>query len=306
MVDPVTPPPTEGRSGTPESQVVDLLGSGENGEVSGLASYLNEGEGIAEGAADPDIGSQSEPESESTNEQGDDATDADSADAEATGDEATKTMQPDEGGNDTSKQQLLATLHGRGTTNPEISTLENGTEGYGGETTSEFGLAQSLAAQRAQSDTATAAQVAAGAIRAEEAGFERLRQMMTAFTSVENLLGGGGFVDGIDQLRDEAAQEAAIRKMAVGSGIAVSGGLSVGYVISLARSGVLLSGVLSSMPAWRLIDPFPVLASGNGALAGRDEDESLESIASSSGDHSETDMNTETETDTDGGGRTGV
>ena len=36
-----------------------------------------------------------------------------------------------------------------------------------------------------------------------------------------------------------------------GSTVAVSTGLSVGYVLWLVRGGVLLSSVLSSMPAWQ-------------------------------------------------------
>jgi hypothetical protein len=65
----------------------------------------------------------------------------------------------------------------------------------------------------------------------------------------------------------------------VGSGFAVTSGLSVGYIIWIARSGVLLSSVLSAMPAWRFIDPFPVLSSANQATREDEDEESLESIA---------------------------
>ena len=41
---------------------------------------------------------------------------------------------------------------------------------------------------------------------------------------------------------------------------AASTSLSVGYVIWLLRGGVLLSSLLSSLPAWRLVDPLPVLS----------------------------------------------
>ena len=36
--------------------------------------------------------------------------------------------------------------------------------------------------------------------------------------------------------------------------------LSVGYVVWLARGGVLLASLLSSMPAWRIVDPLPILS----------------------------------------------
>jgi hypothetical protein len=43
--------------------------------------------------------------------------------------------------------------------------------------------------------------------------------------------------------------------MAVGSF-----GLTVGYVLWLLRGGALIASLLSSLPAWRLIDPLPVLS----------------------------------------------
>ncbi len=60
----------------------------------------------------------------------------------------------------------------------------------------------------------------------------------------------------------------------------VTAGLSVGYVIWIARSGVLLSTALSSLPAWRFIDPLPVLSQGKAGLGldFEEDDESLESI----------------------------
>jgi hypothetical protein len=62
----------------------------------------------------------------------------------------------------------------------------------------------------------------------------------------------------------------------------VSGGLAVGYVLWLIRGGYLLSSLLSSMPAWRLVDPLPILDYlDDESLADRrreDEDESLEEL----------------------------
>jgi hypothetical protein len=125
-------------------------------------------------------------------------------------------------------------------------------------------------------------------ISADEASFAGLRQLLGSFSDVETLLeAGGGFVDGIDQLREEVREEEELQKMLVGSGFVTTTGLSVGYVIWIARSGVLLSSVLSSMPAWRLIDPFPVLSSVG--VAGDDSDEeSLQSIVAQSDSDIET------------------
>jgi len=66
------------------------------------------------------------------------------------------------------------------------------------------------------------------------------------------------------------------------SSIAVSTGLSVGYVIWLVRGGALVGSMLSSMPLWNLVDPLPVL-SRTGANPRREgeahgDDASLENL----------------------------
>jgi hypothetical protein len=60
-------------------------------------------------------------------------------------------------------------------------------------------------------------------------------------------------------------------------------GLSVGYVIWLTRGGLLLASLLSSLPAWRLIDPIAVLAQlRTDDEDDRDDEESLDSLLSGS------------------------
>jgi Domain of unknown function (DUF4347)/Cadherin-like/Cadherin domain len=44
------------------------------------------------------------------------------------------------------------------------------------------------------------------------------------------------------------------------SGTLVATGLSVGYVLWLARGGVLVASLMSALPAWAIVDPLPVLA----------------------------------------------
>jgi len=44
-----------------------------------------------------------------------------------------------------------------------------------------------------------------------------------------------------------------------GAAISVSAGFSIGYIVWLLRGGLLLSTVLTSLPAWRWVDPLPVL-----------------------------------------------
>ena len=83
----------------------------------------------------------------------------------------------------------------------------------------------------------------------------------------------------LNDAREEIVLENNTFDMVVGGSMSISAGLSVGYAIWLARSGVLMSGLLSSMPAWAFIDPLPVLASMGAKDDEEDEeDESLESM----------------------------
>ena len=96
----------------------------------------------------------------------------------------------------------------------------------------------------------------------------------TRFTAV-NVLAAGALRE-FDSLRKEIGNEEMVSTAVVGSTAVVSASLSVGYVIWLIRGGILMSSVLSSLPAWQIVDPLPVL--GHLDSGGGDDDESLESI----------------------------
>ena len=86
------------------------------------------------------------------------------------------------------------------------------------------------------------------------------------------------FLQELDRLRETMQSEVEFEHRIIGSAVAVGTGLSVGYVIWLLRGGLLITSLLSSLPAWRYIDPLPVL----GRLQGDEEEdgESLESLVS--------------------------
>ncbi|MEE9146934.1 MAG: hypothetical protein V3U27_05990, partial [Candidatus Tectomicrobia bacterium] len=87
------------------------------------------------------------------------------------------------------------------------------------------------------------------------------------------------FVRELDRMRDEVRNDAVLDKALVGSSVAVTTGLSIGYVVWLVRGGMLLSSLLSSLPAWRMVDPLPVLASlDTSAKRDHGDDDSLEAI----------------------------
>jgi len=63
-----------------------------------------------------------------------------------------------------------------------------------------------------------------------------------------------------DELQRQMAEGSLDQRSVLASSIAVTSGLSIGYVVWLVRGGVLASSMLSALPAWKLIDPLPVLA----------------------------------------------
>jgi VCBS repeat-containing protein len=110
---------------------------------------------------------------------------------------------------------------------------------------------------------------------------------MSDAASVPGAAQNTSFVQELDRLRESMKSEIELEHRVVGSAVAVGTALSVGYVIWLLRGGLLVTSLLSSLPAWRYVDPLPVL----GRLQGEedDDDESLESMVSSSHDAQEED-----------------
>jgi hypothetical protein len=106
-------------------------------------------------------------------------------------------------------------------------------------------------------------------------------------------IGLGGFGDGrsslqspalldaLDRLRDGLQEQSRTEAIVVASTAAASLGLSVGYVLWLLRGGVLISSMLSSLPAWRMVDPLPILGRLDEDEDEDAEDDSLESIVAS-------------------------
>jgi VCBS repeat-containing protein len=81
--------------------------------------------------------------------------------------------------------------------------------------------------------------------------------------------------DHFDLARDQLHNDTTVIQAAVGGVFGTSATLSIGYVMWLTRSGILLSTILSSLPAWQVVDPLPVLGS---VVAGDEDQESLHDI----------------------------
>jgi Domain of unknown function (DUF4347)/Cadherin-like len=86
------------------------------------------------------------------------------------------------------------------------------------------------------------------------------------------------FVQAIDSVRNSASEPIELERAVVASTMALSSGVSLGYVFWLLRGGVLLSSLLASLPAWRMIDPLPILANLNGRSNNDGEDDSLQNL----------------------------
>ncbi|MFK7856966.1 MAG: cadherin-like domain-containing protein, partial [Granulosicoccus sp.] len=94
------------------------------------------------------------------------------------------------------------------------------------------------------------------------------------------------FIASLDKQQANLDEQASFAQTIVGSSVGISSGLSVGYLIWLIRGGTLMGSVLSSMPAWRFVDPLPILGSLVEDIDG--DDESLASMVDADGDDIET------------------
>jgi hypothetical protein len=107
---------------------------------------------------------------------------------------------------------------------------------------------------------------------------ERFSSEVFADVSVASVTSVEGFLGALQDLRDEVRNEGVVERFLLGSTVGVTTGLSLGYIVWLIRGGVLLSSLLSLIPAWQLVDPLPVLASMNKRTDEDEDDDSLESL----------------------------
>jgi hypothetical protein len=87
---------------------------------------------------------------------------------------------------------------------------------------------------------------------------------------LQRTLRSAAFASQLDRLRDSVRDELDLDKSVTISVVSVSLGLSLVYVLWLIRGGVLIGSYLSALPAWRILDPLPVLSRAD------EEDESEE------------------------------
>jgi hypothetical protein len=96
--------------------------------------------------------------------------------------------------------------------------------------------------------------------------------------SLEKIIADNGFQKSLEQVRDDVMQVASIDRNVMASTIGVSASFTIGYVLWLVRGGVLISSLLASLPAWRMVDPLPVLGSLANGKRDNEDDKSLEEL----------------------------
>jgi hypothetical protein len=93
---------------------------------------------------------------------------------------------------------------------------------------------------------------------------DKLEFHLFGSTPVSDHTGGGsraaGLAGDLDRMREDMGEQVELEHWVSGSVAVGSFGLTVGYVLWLLRGGALLASLLSSLPAWRLVDPLPVLS----------------------------------------------
>ena len=104
---------------------------------------------------------------------------------------------------------------------------------------------------------------------------------------LEEFLKGGSrsieLVEALDRLRDEIDDKTRLEHSVNGAAAAAGMSLTVGYLLWLARGGILLSSLMASLPAWRLLDPLPVL----GRMSDDEDEVAEDDSAMSSADTAE-------------------
>jgi hypothetical protein len=88
----------------------------------------------------------------------------------------------------------------------------------------------------------------------------------------------------------------ATEKIYMASSVATATGLSIGYVIWLLRSGVLLTALLSSVPAWQFVNPLLVLTNPDRKRKKGQDDSHDDSLESMFENHTESADTSETKT----------
>ncbi len=103
------------------------------------------------------------------------------------------------------------------------------------------------------------------------------------FTALSFVLHDGLLWNQLDEFRESLNQstdsDKFARNLVVGTTASIGSSLTVGYVLWLLRGGSLIASFVSTLPAWTLIDPLPILDTSGLPVSTKDEeDDSLNAL----------------------------
>lgn len=84
---------------------------------------------------------------------------------------------------------------------------------------------------------------------------------ITLSGSTQTFLQDDDMLRKLEEMKRQMALQGDSQQFETISAIALSSGISIGYVIWLVRGGILVGSMLSALPAWQMLDPLPVVAS---------------------------------------------
>lgn len=108
-----------------------------------------------------------------------------------------------------------------------------------------------------------------------------VRGESAAIEDLQRSLRSTAFSNQLDRLRSDVQDELQLDKSVTITVAGMSLGLSLVYVLWLIRGGVLMGSYLSALPAWRVLDPLPVLSRVDDEAD--EDDEALDAVAQRSG-----------------------
>ena len=92
------------------------------------------------------------------------------------------------------------------------------------------------------------------------------------------LAGPGYLWQELDEFQEAVDSPLNLSLVTIGSVGTIASGFTVGYVLWVLRSGLLLSSLLAAMPAWTLFDPLAIVATNDATDADDQGEESLEEL----------------------------
>ena len=116
------------------------------------------------------------------------------------------------------------------------------------------------------------------------AGMKKSAELQTGdfgmLRSLDFISQNGTFWQSLDGFLDNAVSNASLPIFVTGGSVAFTTSITAGYLVWLIRGGQILTALMANIPAWRLIDPLPIL--GRLPVEDDEDDDSLATMLAES------------------------